>query len=69
MDKKQPHHTLIHLCKAAGILLLLFSTATVALDRLDNPEQELLEPEQAFAFSAAVQDDSTLQASWKIADG
>jgi thiol:disulfide interchange protein DsbD len=69
MDKKQPHHTLIHLCKAAGILLLLSSTATVALDRLDNPEQELLEPEQAFAFSTAVQDDSTLQASWKIADG
>jgi thiol:disulfide interchange protein DsbD len=69
MDKKQPHHTLIRLCKAAGILLLLSSTATVALDRVVNPEQELLEPEQAFAFSATVQDDSTLQASWKIADG
>ena len=72
MDKKQPHHSLIYLtrlCQAAGILLLLFSTATVALDRVANIEQELLEPEQAFAFSAAAQDGSTLQVSWKIAEG
>jgi len=72
MDKKQPYSPLIYLtrlCQAAGILLLLFSTATAALDRLDNVEQELLEPGQAFAFSATVQDSSTLQVSWKIAEG
>ncbi|MDX2457165.1 MAG: protein-disulfide reductase DsbD [Gammaproteobacteria bacterium] len=72
MDKKQPYYPLIYLtrlCLAAGILLLLSSTATAALDRVDNVEPELLAPEQAFAFSATVQDGSTLQVSWKIADG
>jgi len=69
MDKKQPHNTLIEFCRTAAILLLLSSTTTAALDRVDNPEQELLEAEQAFAFSASVQDDSTLQVNWKIADG
>ena len=49
--------------------LLLFSTVTAAIDPADNFEQELLEPDQAFAFTATVVDDSTLQASWKIADG
>jgi thiol:disulfide interchange protein DsbD len=69
MDKKQPHHNLIQLCKAAGVLLFLLSTASVALDRADNPADELLEAAQAFAFSASVQDSSTLQVNWKIADG
>ena len=72
MDKKQPHKPLINLlllCRAAGMLLLLSSTAAVALDQTDNLEQELLDPEQAFAITATVPDASTLQVSWKIAPG
>jgi thiol:disulfide interchange protein DsbD len=69
MDKKQPHHTLTCVCRIITTLLLLLGTTAFALDRVDNPEQELLEPEQAFAFSATVLDDSTLQANWKIAAG
>jgi thiol:disulfide interchange protein DsbD len=69
MDKKQPHHPITGLSRAAGMALLLFSTVAAAIDPADNFEQELLEPDQAFAFTATVVDDSTLQASWKIADG
>ena len=35
----------------------------------DGREEELLPPEQAFAFSAEVQDASTIVARWQIADG
>jgi thiol:disulfide interchange protein DsbD len=69
MDKKQPHHPITGLSRAAGMALLLFSTVAAAIGPADNFEQELLEPDQAFAFTATVVDDSTLQASWKIADG
>ena len=57
------------LLRVAATLLFLLSTASSALDQVAAYEQDLLEPEQAFAFSATVADDSTLQVSWKIADG
>ena len=57
------------LLRIAATLLFLLSTASTALDQVAAYEQDLLEPEQAFAFSATVADDSTLQVSWKIADG
>ena len=50
-------------------LLAIFSLPTQALETIGGPEEELLDPDQAFAFSVTLQDDSTLQASWKIADG
>jgi thiol:disulfide interchange protein DsbD len=34
-----------------------------------NAEQELLQPDAAFAFSSSVSDRSTLQVNWDIADG
>ena len=58
-----------HTWKLSGILLALLSASATALDNIDNLEPELLEPDQAFEFSATVEDGSTLQASWKIADG
>jgi len=45
----------------AGLLLLLFVFNVVA-------EEELLEPDKAFAFSAEVQD-GVIHAQWNIADG
>ena len=57
------------LLRLTATLLLLLSTASSALDQATDYEQDLLEPELAFAFSATVEDDSTLQVSWKIADG
>jgi thiol:disulfide interchange protein DsbD len=69
MDKKQPYNPMTALLRLTATLLLLLSTATTALDQATDYEQDLLEPEQAFAFSATVEDDSTLQVSWKIADG
>ena len=52
-----------------ALALLLFSTVIAAVEPLDNIEQELLDPDQAFAFTATVLDDATLQVDWKIADG
>ena len=37
--------------------------------KLNILEDELLPPDQAFHFTAAVKDDKTLQANWQIADG
>jgi thiol:disulfide interchange protein DsbD len=69
MDKKQPYNPMTALLRLTATLLLLLSTASTALDQATDYEQDLLEPELAFAFSATVEDDSTLQVSWKIADG
>ena len=69
MDKKQPHHLISRLSRATALALLLFSTVIAALEPLNNATEELLDPEQAFAFTATVQDDATLQVDWKIADG
>jgi len=69
MDRKQPHRLITGLSRAAAMALLLFSTVTAALDPTGNLEQELLEPDQAFAFTATVVDGETLQVNWKIADG
>jgi thiol:disulfide interchange protein DsbD len=55
--------------KLFGILLLLLSTATAALDAIDGLEEELLDPDKAFAISVSSIDDSTLQVRWEIADG
>ena len=50
-------------------LLALLALPALALDSIGGPEQELLDPDQAFEFNASVINDTTLQASWKIADG
>ncbi len=47
-----------------ALILLLFSAPALAL----LGDDELLEPEKAFAFQASIQDD-TLVAEWRIADG
>jgi thiol:disulfide interchange protein DsbD len=68
MDNKLPRITMVP-WKLLGILLVLLAAPTYALDRLDAVELELLQPDQAFAFTATARDSNTLQASWKIADG
>ncbi len=55
--------------KLLGLLLAVLATPAHALNSIDNSEPELLEPDQAFAFSTTVLDGNTLQARWKIADG
>jgi len=58
-----------HTWKLPGILLALLTASAAALDNVNSLEPELLEPDQAFEFSATVNDGSTLQVDWKIADG
>jgi thiol:disulfide interchange protein DsbD len=48
------------------LLLLLISHAHA---QAENIEQDLLQPDAAFAFSSSVTNRSTLQATWDIADG
>jgi len=55
--------------KLLCILPALLTLPAHALDTIGDPEQELLDPDQAFEFSATVKNATTLQASWKIADG
>jgi thiol:disulfide interchange protein DsbD len=50
-------------------LLLLLLLSSQAPARAENIEQELLEPDAAFAISSSVVDRSTLQVDWDIADG
>ncbi len=49
-------------------ILLISMLLWVALPSVAQ-DDELLEPEKAFAFSAAVVDAQTIEATWKIADG
>jgi thiol:disulfide interchange protein DsbD len=51
------------------LLLALSAGAASALDYIGNLEQELLEPDKAFALNVSVVDDATLQVRWDIADG
>jgi thiol:disulfide interchange protein DsbD len=55
--------------KILALLLALSAGTASALDEIGGLEQELLEPDQAFAISVSVVDDATLQVSWDIADG
>ena len=57
------------LCKILALLTLSLGGTATALDEIDALEQELLAPDEAFAISVSVLDDSTLQVSWDIADG
>ena len=50
-------------------LLLLMAGNVLALDEIDGLEDELLEPDKAFAIDISSVDDSTLQVTWDIADG
>ena len=52
-----------------ALLLVLSAGPASALDGIGGLEQELLEPDQAFAISVSVVDDATLQVHWDIADG
>jgi len=51
-----------------GLLLLLLLISHVSA-QAENIEQELLQPDAAFAFSSSVVNHSTLQVNWDIADG
>ena len=55
--------------KLLYIVLALLVLPAHALDSIGGPEPELLDPDQAFTFNATVKDETTLQASWTIADG
>ena len=50
-----------------GLLLALLLPHVPA--QAENVEQQLLQPDAAFAFSSSVTDRSTLQVNWDIADG
>ena len=52
-----------------ALLLALSAGAASALDEVGGLEQELLEPDKAFAISVSAADDATLQVRWDIADG
>jgi len=52
-----------------ALLALSLAGSAVALDEIDGLEQDLLAPDAAFAISASAVDDTTLQVTWKIADG
>lgn len=55
-------HTVIRLLTAFALLWPLFATTVQA-------EEELLDPDKAFAFSTEIIDGRTIRASWQIADG
>jgi thiol:disulfide interchange protein DsbD len=57
------------LLKILALLLALSTGTASALDEIGGLEQDLLEPDQAFAISVSVVDDTTLQVRWDIADG
>lgn len=50
-----------------GLLLALLLPHVPA--QAENVEQQLLQPDAAFAFSSSLTDRSTLQVNWDIADG
>ncbi|MEN8206943.1 MAG: protein-disulfide reductase DsbD domain-containing protein, partial [Pseudomonadota bacterium] len=52
-----------------ALLLTLSAGAASALDEIGGLEQELLDPDKAFAISVSTLDDATLQVRWDIADG
>ncbi|MGB5440935.1 MAG: protein-disulfide reductase DsbD [Gammaproteobacteria bacterium] len=59
----------MRLWKILSAALLLLALPAHALDAIDAMEPELLDPDRAFEFTVTVRDATTLQASWKIADG
>ena len=68
MDRQQPYLNLFSLSALLCLLLLMAGNA-FALDEIDGLEDELLEPDKAFAIDISSVDDSTLQVTWDIADG
>ena len=69
MDRKQHYPAFMTSWKILAAVLALLALPAQALDSIGAAEQELLDPDKAFAFNATVKDATTLQASWKIADG
>jgi thiol:disulfide interchange protein DsbD len=68
MDRQQPTLNLFSVSALLCLLLLMAGNA-LALDEIDGLEDELLEPDKAFAINISSVDDSTLQVTWDIADG
>jgi len=56
-------------CNICALLLALSAGAASALDEIGGLEQDLLEPDKAFAISVSTVDNATLQVRWNIADG
>ena len=51
------------------LLLAVLTPAAQAIDLLGGSDDELLKPDQAFAFNSMAADGNTVQVSWTIADG
>jgi len=51
------------------LLAILPGLVTLPVGAVDGPEPELLQPDQAFRFSAAANDTTSVQVTWDIADG
>ncbi|HYQ72839.1 MAG TPA: protein-disulfide reductase DsbD, partial [Gammaproteobacteria bacterium] len=62
-------HTCFLTSRICHTLLLFLLLVCRGPAQAENIEQELLQPDAAFAFSASAADASTLQVNWDIADG
>ena len=68
MDKQQPYSLFLNPRSWIAVLLLLLVPPAYAVDGLGD-DQELLDPDQAFAISTHMKGDAQLEVSWKIAPG
>jgi thiol:disulfide interchange protein DsbD len=68
MDKQQPYSLFLNPRSWIAVLLLLLVPPAYAVDSLGD-DQELLDPDQAFAISTHIKGDAQVEVSWKIAPG
>ena len=66
MDNK---YTRVNPWNFRRLLVAVLGLVTVAAFALDSVEPDLLKPDQAFRFSAGIENDSTARVTWDIADG
>jgi thiol:disulfide interchange protein DsbD len=68
MDNQQPHSLFLNPRNWLAALLLLLAPLVCAVDGLGD-DQELLDPDQAFAISTGVKDGTNVEVTWAIAPG